>query len=145
MCWRHARKSTHPDANVRGRRPPAGWRRFNQRLLQECLQIRADDVAGQSWSATRYRGGTYYVRTPRGAPGIKFEDPRLDRCMGDGYLIAHVDAAYTETIIARSRRDCVWIMARTPEIPSADFARLERKVADLGYDTSELERVPQRW
>ena len=25
--------------------------------------------------------GTYYVRTPRGAPGIKFEDPRLDRYM----------------------------------------------------------------
>jgi uncharacterized protein (TIGR02466 family) len=25
--------------------------------------------------------GTYYVRTPRGAPGLKFEDPRLDRFM----------------------------------------------------------------
>jgi apolipoprotein D and lipocalin family protein len=61
------------------------------------------------------------------------------------YLIAHVDAAYTETIIARSSRDYVWIMARTPQIPEADFARLERKVADLGYDVGKLERVPQRW
>ena len=26
--------------------------------------------------------GTYYVRMPRGAPGLKFEDPRLDRFMG---------------------------------------------------------------
>ena len=26
--------------------------------------------------------GTYYVRVPRGAPGLKFEDPRLDRFMG---------------------------------------------------------------
>lgn len=25
--------------------------------------------------------GTYYVRVPRGSPGIKFEDPRLDRFM----------------------------------------------------------------
>ena len=25
--------------------------------------------------------GTYYVRTPRGCPGLKFEDPRLDRFM----------------------------------------------------------------
>ncbi|HEX7373934.1 MAG TPA: TIGR02466 family protein [Steroidobacteraceae bacterium] len=25
--------------------------------------------------------GTYYVRTPKGAPGLKFEDPRLDRYM----------------------------------------------------------------
>ena len=26
--------------------------------------------------------GTYYVQTPKGSPGIKFEDPRLDRFMG---------------------------------------------------------------
>jgi uncharacterized protein (TIGR02466 family) len=26
--------------------------------------------------------GTYYVRVPQGAPGLKFEDPRLDRYMG---------------------------------------------------------------
>ena len=25
--------------------------------------------------------GTYYVRTPKGCPGLKFEDPRLDRFM----------------------------------------------------------------
>jgi uncharacterized protein (TIGR02466 family) len=25
--------------------------------------------------------GTYFVRTPRGSPGLKFEDPRLDRFM----------------------------------------------------------------
>ena len=25
--------------------------------------------------------GTYYVRTPPGCPGLKFEDPRLDRFM----------------------------------------------------------------
>ena len=61
------------------------------------------------------------------------------------YLIAHVDPQYTETIIARSRRDYVWIMARTPQIPERDYARLVQQVAALGYDTSKLERVPQRW
>ena len=25
--------------------------------------------------------GTYYVETPRGSPGLKFEDPRLERFM----------------------------------------------------------------
>ena len=25
--------------------------------------------------------GTYYVQVPKGAPGLKFEDPRLDRFM----------------------------------------------------------------
>ncbi len=61
------------------------------------------------------------------------------------YLIAHVDEDYTETIIARSRLDYVWIMARTPTIPEADYARLRQMVADLGYDVGRLEKVPQRW
>jgi apolipoprotein D and lipocalin family protein len=61
------------------------------------------------------------------------------------YLVAHVDEGYTDTIIARSRRDYVWIMARTPQLAEADLARLTQRVADLGYDTSKLERVPQRW
>lgn len=129
------------------------WHRFNDRLLQECLQLRHDDVAGQRWSKQNYPGGytsynsvarmhqvsptfaelqrqldrhvkafarqlewdlegralsmtdcwvnvmprqvvhslhlhplssvsgTYYVQTPKGSPGLKFEDPRLDRFM----------------------------------------------------------------
>jgi apolipoprotein D and lipocalin family protein len=61
------------------------------------------------------------------------------------YLIAHVDPEYRETIIGRSKRDYVWIMARTPTIPAEDFARLEAKVAALGYDVSKLQKVPQRW
>jgi apolipoprotein D and lipocalin family protein len=60
------------------------------------------------------------------------------------YLIAHVDPEYTETVIARTRRDYVWIMARTPTISAADYARLERLVAGLGYDVGRLEKVPQR-
>jgi uncharacterized protein (TIGR02466 family) len=126
---------------------------LNLRLLRECRQISADDVAGQAWSIANYPGGytsysslsrlhqmsptfaalqkridrharafattldfnlagrqltmtdcwvnvmtqqvvhglhlhplatlsgTYYVRTPRGCSGLKFEDPRLDRYM----------------------------------------------------------------
>lgn len=30
---------------------------FNARLLRECLQMRADDVAGRRWSARHYPGG----------------------------------------------------------------------------------------
>jgi uncharacterized protein (TIGR02466 family) len=134
--------------------PRAGAVALNARLLQECLQLREDDVAGQRWSKRSYPGGytsyasvnrmqrqspvfaklqkhldahvmrfaqelefdlenrplamtdcwvnimpqgvvhslhlhplsvvsgTYYVRTPARSPGLKFEDPRLDRYMG---------------------------------------------------------------
>ncbi len=61
------------------------------------------------------------------------------------YVIAHVDPAYSETIIARSRRDYVWIMARKPVLSESDYARLVGKVGELGYDTSKLQKVPQRW
>jgi uncharacterized protein (TIGR02466 family) len=146
-------RALFPTFVYEARLPAAGWRAFNRRLRDECLQTRQDDVAGQKWSATRYPGGytsygslcrmhtlsptfaalerklrrhvrayartleldlegrdlamtdcwinimpwrvvhglhlhplstisgTYYVQTPRGAPGIKFEDPRLDRFM----------------------------------------------------------------
>jgi apolipoprotein D and lipocalin family protein len=61
------------------------------------------------------------------------------------YVISHVDAGYTETIIARSSRDYVWIMARKPVLAEADYARLVGMVAALGYDMSKLQKVPQRW
>jgi len=61
------------------------------------------------------------------------------------YLIAYVDPAYTQTIIARSALDYVWIMSRTPVLSTGDYARLERRVRDLGYDMTKLQQVPQRW
>jgi len=61
------------------------------------------------------------------------------------YLVAYVDPAYTQTIIARSALDYVWIMARTPTLPASDYAQLERRVRDLGYDMTKLQQVPQRW
>jgi uncharacterized protein (TIGR02466 family) len=142
-----------PTLVYRGRLKQAGWRVFNNRLLQECQQLRVDDLGGQRWSAKNYPGGytsynsvnrmhevsptfaelqrrlqrhvrsftsslefdlerreltmtdcwvnimprqvvhtlhlhplstisgTYYVKTPKGCAGLKFEDPRLDRFM----------------------------------------------------------------
>lgn len=61
------------------------------------------------------------------------------------YLIAYVDPAYTQTIIARSALDYVWIMARTPTLSPEEYAQLERRVRDLGYDMTKLTKVPQRW
>ena len=60
------------------------------------------------------------------------------------YLIAYLDAAYTQTIIARSARDYVWIMARTPVISQEDYDRDVARVAAFGYDTRKLRKVPQQ-
>ncbi|MDX1498256.1 MAG: lipocalin family protein [Woeseiaceae bacterium] len=61
------------------------------------------------------------------------------------YRIVYLDESYTQTIIGRKKRDFIWIMARTPEIPEADFRRLVEFAGSLGYDTSKIEPVPQRW
>jgi apolipoprotein D and lipocalin family protein len=59
------------------------------------------------------------------------------------YRIAHVDAGYSETVIARNARDYVWIMARTPTLSAADYCRLLGFVTALGYDASRIRQVPQ--
>jgi apolipoprotein D and lipocalin family protein len=61
------------------------------------------------------------------------------------YRIAYVDPGYTQTVIGREARDYVWIMARTPQIPDADFERLVAFVADQGYYATRIQKVPQRW
>lgn len=60
------------------------------------------------------------------------------------FVISHVDAQYTETIIARSARDYVWIMARTPTIEDSRYEALVARVKAMGYDTRKLVKVPQR-
>jgi apolipoprotein D and lipocalin family protein len=59
------------------------------------------------------------------------------------YLIAYVDPDYSETIIARNKRDYVWIMARTPQLTPERYQHLVDAVGVLGYDLSKLRRVPQ--
>jgi apolipoprotein D and lipocalin family protein len=61
------------------------------------------------------------------------------------YLVADLDAAYQTTVIGRNARDYVWIMARTPTLPDAEWARVLGVVKDAGYDVAKLRRVPQRW
>lgn len=61
------------------------------------------------------------------------------------FLVTQIDPAYTRTVVGRNNRDYVWIMARTPEIPAADYDHLVRELAAQGYDTAKLRRVPQRW
>jgi apolipoprotein D and lipocalin family protein len=58
------------------------------------------------------------------------------------YVISYLDVDYTETIIARSKRDYAWIMARTPEISAAAYAADVERLTAMGYDVSRLRKVP---
>ena len=61
------------------------------------------------------------------------------------YLITYIDEDYSTTVVSRSKRDYVWIMAREPQIPDAEYEKLVDIVEAQGYDMSELRKVPQQW
>jgi len=59
------------------------------------------------------------------------------------YIIAWLDDGYSQTIVARSKRDYVWYMARTPQVSQQDYQAAVERIAAMGYDTSKLRKVPQ--
>jgi apolipoprotein D and lipocalin family protein len=61
------------------------------------------------------------------------------------YVIVALSPDYTRTMIGRSKRDYLWIMARSPQIAAADYAALVEQARALGYDTGKLRKVPQQW
>jgi apolipoprotein D and lipocalin family protein len=61
------------------------------------------------------------------------------------YLIVYLAPDYSVTIVGRSKRDYLWMMARQPQIPQAQYQELKARIAAMGYDVSKLRQVPQRW
>lgn len=70
--------------------------------------------------------GTYYVRTPRGSSGLKFEDPRLSRLMAAPVRKAHISypARAGEVILFES-----WLRHEVP----AHQASAERVSISFNY------------
>ncbi len=61
------------------------------------------------------------------------------------FLITYLSPDYSQTIIARNKRDYFWIQARTPQIPEADYQRLLGILSEQGYDIKKVRKVPQSW
>ena len=60
------------------------------------------------------------------------------------YRIAYLSEDYSQTLIARNKRDYLWIMARTPQLAEADLQKLIDVAVSLGYERSKIQRVPQQ-
>jgi apolipoprotein D and lipocalin family protein len=58
------------------------------------------------------------------------------------YRIIYLTEDYGQTVIGRSKRDYVWIMARRPAIPEEDYGRILRFLREQGYSLEKLRRVP---
>jgi len=58
------------------------------------------------------------------------------------YRIIFLSEDYTTTVIGRSKRDYVWIMARAPVISDAEYAAILNFLKEQGYDISKVQKVP---
>ncbi len=114
------------------------YRRAEDGTVETTFTFRADGFDGEQKRYTP-RG---FVREGTGNAvwGMRFVWP-----VKADYRIAYVDEDYTQTVIGREARDYVWIMAREPAIPDADYQRLLAFLAEQGYDVSQVRKVPQRW
>ena len=61
------------------------------------------------------------------------------------YLIVYLDQGYQTTVIGRSKRDYVWIMAREPRMAEDEYRAIIGLLEEMGYDVSRIQKVPQRW
>ncbi len=59
------------------------------------------------------------------------------------YLILYLDDAHETTVIGVPSRKYVWIMARKPTLPEPRYQELVRFLDSVGYDTTQLQKVPQ--
>lgn len=106
--------------------------------IETTFTFRAGGFDGQP---RRYNPRGFVLdRTSNAVWGMQFIWP-----VKSDYRIAYLNPDYTQTVIGRERRDYVWIMARTPQIPESDYQRLLKVLVDQGYDVSLVRRVPQRW
>jgi len=60
------------------------------------------------------------------------------------YRIIFLSEDYSITVIGRTKRDYVWIMARKPAISSAEYTSISKFLEEQGYDIGKLQKVPQK-
>jgi apolipoprotein D and lipocalin family protein len=60
------------------------------------------------------------------------------------YRIIFLSDDYSKTVIGRSKRDYVWIMARKPAISDEEYDAISGFLQEQGYDIKKLQKVPQR-
>lgn len=105
--------------------------------IQTTFRFRRDSATGEM--KTMHATGFVREGTSNAVWGMQFIWPIKAQ-----YIIAWLDPDYRTVIVARNKRDYVWIMARAPHIADADYRALVSRVAGMGYDVSALHKVPQQ-
>lgn len=114
------------------------YRLADDGTIETTFTFRADDFDGPEKRYTPR--GFVEDRESNAVWGMQFVWP-----IKAEYRVIYLTPDYTQTVIGRTARDYVWVMARTPEIPTSDYTRIVEWIGLQGYDVSLLRKVPQRW
>jgi apolipoprotein D and lipocalin family protein len=60
------------------------------------------------------------------------------------YRVIYLAEDYSLTVIGRTKRDYVWIMAREPSIPDEKYALILDFLQEQDYDIRKVQKVPQQ-
>ncbi|HEX7816738.1 lipocalin family protein [Dyella sp.] len=126
---------------------------FPERHAFNAIESYRQDSDGRIETTFRYRSGSFDAPVKTMHPVGKVRPGSGNAIWGmqfiwpiqAEYVIAYLDDSYSTVIVARSKRDYVWIMARTPSLPEASYTAMVQRVASLGYDVTRLRKVPQQW
>jgi apolipoprotein D and lipocalin family protein len=126
---------------------------FVEKDAYDAVESYTLDADGTIATTFTFRQGGFDGEIKRYRPRGYVADERSNAIWGmqfvwpfkDDFRIVYLNADYTQTVIGREKRDYVWIMARLPSMPEADYRRIVDLLGREGYDTTKIQKVPQRW
>jgi apolipoprotein D and lipocalin family protein len=66
----------------------------------------------------------------------------LPQVWGD-YWVIDLDAEYQLVAVSEPRRECLWVLSRTPQVAPAALDALVQRLVAMGFDAARLQRSPQ--
>ena len=58
------------------------------------------------------------------------------------YWIIDLDPQYQWVLVSEPRREYLWVLSRTPQMPAATYQQLQNKLVALGFDLNRLQLSP---
>ena len=59
------------------------------------------------------------------------------------YWVIDIDPGYQVVAVSEPKREYLWILSRTPDLPAKTYEDLVARLEKKGFDTVKLERTPQ--
>ena len=60
------------------------------------------------------------------------------------YWVIDLDADYQLAAVSDAKRDYLWVLSRTPQVPAASYQALIERLKAQHFDVQKLETTPQR-